>query len=108
MLYIFVSIYVFMTFKHMFSLNKKKKKKKKKKNPYKSRPRLCVYHNRYGKCPKSSNTLFLNILAKILLFTQLFLITFGGMANSVHPDQSGLGRHCLHMPFCQSLWCSKL
>ena len=28
MLYIFVSIYVFMTFKHMFSLNKKKKKKK--------------------------------------------------------------------------------
>ena len=29
MLYIFVSIYVFMTFKHMFSLNKKKKKKKK-------------------------------------------------------------------------------
>ena len=25
MLYIFVSIYVFMTFKHMFSLNKKKK-----------------------------------------------------------------------------------
>ena len=26
MLYIFVSIYVFMTFKHMFSLNKKKKK----------------------------------------------------------------------------------
>ena len=26
MLYIFVSIYVFMTFKHMFSLNKKKQK----------------------------------------------------------------------------------
>ena len=32
MLYIFVSIYVFMTFKHMFSLNKKKTKKNKKKN----------------------------------------------------------------------------
>ena len=36
-----------------------------------------------------------------------------GMANSVDPDQtalqeqSDLGQHCLHMPFCKTLRCSK-
>ena len=40
----------------------------------------------------------------------LFLKILSGMANSVDPDQtapSDLGLHCLHMPFCQKLWCSK-
>ena len=38
---------------------------------------------------------------------------FSGMAKSVDPDQtapkeqSDLGLHCLHMPFCQTLRCSK-
>ena len=29
------------------------------------------------------------------------------MANSIDPDQeqSDLGLHCLHMSFCQGLWC---
>ena len=30
-----------------------------------------------------------------------------GMANSEDPqEQSDLGLHCLHMAFCQTLWCS--
>ena len=35
------------------------------------------------------------------------------MVNSVDPDQtapekqSDVGLHCLHMPFCQTLWCTK-
>ena len=42
-----------------------------------------------------------------LLFKML-----SGMANSVDLDQtaplqSDLGLHCLHMPFCQKLWCLK-
>ena len=41
---------------------------------------------RYGKCPKISNTLFLTILTLILLFTQLFLKTLSGMANSIDPN----------------------
>ena len=42
----------------------------------------------YGKCPKIPNTLFHFILAKILLFMQLFLKVLSGMANSVDPDQT--------------------
>ena len=43
---------------------------------------------------------------------QLSLKILSGMANSVDPDQaapqqSDLGLHCLHMPFCQKLLCSK-
>ena len=36
------------------------------------------------------------------LFMQLFPNILSGMANSVDPDQeqSDLGLHCLHMPFC--------
>ena len=31
-----------------------------------------------------------------------------GVAKSVDPDQqSDLHLHCLHMPFCQELWCTK-
>ena len=34
-----------------------------------------------------------------------------GMINGVNPDQtqeqSDLDLHCLHMAFCQKLWCSK-
>ena len=39
---------------------------------------------------------------------QLFLKILGGMANIADPDvkeQSDLGVHCLHMRFCQKLWC---
>ena len=59
----------------------------------------------YGKCPKILNTLFHTILAKILLFMQLFLKILNRMANSVDPDQeqSDLGLFCLHMSFCQIL-----
>ena len=55
---------------------------------------------------------------------QLFLKILNGMANRVDPDQtapegqrfnsqeglkeqSDLGLHCLPMPFCQTIWCSK-
>ena len=43
----------------------------------------------------------------------LSLKMFSGMANSVDPDQtapeeqSDLSLHCLHVAFCQKLWCSK-
>ena len=47
-----------------------------------------------------------------LVFKQLFLKTLTGMANSVDPDQlfqeqSDLGLHCLHMPFCKKQ-CTKV
>ena len=42
----------------------------------------------FGRSPKISNTLFHTILAKILLFMQLFLKILSGMANSVDPDQT--------------------
>ena len=42
-----------------------------------------------------------------LFFMQLFHKILSGMANSADPDQteeqSDLGQHCLHMPFCQTL-----
>ena len=44
---------------------------------------------------------------------QLFLKILSAVSNSVDPDQtapekqSDLGLHCLHMSFCQKLWCSK-
>ena len=44
---------------------------------------------------------------------QFFLKILSGMANSVDLDQtapkeqSDLGLHCLHMPFCQTLLCTK-
>ena len=44
----------------------------------------------------------------------LSLKMFSGMANSEDlirlflQEQSGLGLHCLHMAFCQKLWCSIL
>ena len=55
----------------------------------------------YGKCPKISSTLFHT-------FHTLFLKILSRMANSVDPDQeqSYLGLHCLHKPFCMELWCS--
>ena len=48
-----------------------------------------------------------------LFFMQLFPNILSEMANSVDPDQtapfwlkeqSDLGLHCLHMPFCQKIW----
>ena len=44
---------------------------------------------------------------------QLSLKMLSRIANSVDPDQtapleqSDLGLHCLHMPFCQTFRCSK-
>ena len=41
---------------------------------------------------------------------QFILKILSGMANSVHPDQtapeeqSDLGLHCFHVPFCQIFW----
>ena len=48
---------------------------------------------------------------KFCFFMQLCLKIFNGMANNVDPDQTGallqeqsdLGLHCLHIPFCQKL-----
>ena len=42
----------------------------------------------FGKYPKNSNTIIHTILAKILLFKQLFLKILSEMANSVDPDQT--------------------
>ena len=63
----------------------------------------------FGKCPKISNTLFHTYFASILLFMQLFLKILSGIANSVdrNQEQSDLGLHCLHIPFCQTLSCTK-
>ena len=57
----------------------------------------------------------LYFLGQILLLMQLFPKSFSGMANYVDPDQtaptgqeqSDLGLHCLHMPFCPQLCCMK-
>ena len=38
---------------------------------------------------------------------QLFLKILSGMANSVEPELSDLGLHCLHLSFFQKLRCSK-
>ena len=53
---------------------------------------------------------FILFWLKFLLFMQLFLMIFSGIANSADPDQmasfrepSDLGLHCLHMPLCQKL-----
>ena len=68
---------------------------------------VLILNIKYSKCPKILNTLFHAILAKLLLFMQLFLEILSGMANIIDPDQtapkgkSDLGLHCLHMPFCQ-------
>ena len=37
-----------------------------------------------------------------------FVQKLSEMAISVDPDQTApdLGHHCLHMPFCQKLWCT--
>ena len=43
----------------------------------------------------------------ISVFTQLFLKIISGIVNSIDPDQTDLGLHCLHMPFCQKHWCTK-
>ena len=62
----------------------------------------------YVKCPKISNILFHTFLANISIYMQLFLKTLQGITNSVDNDQqSNLGLHCLHMAFCQKLWCTK-
>ena len=45
-----------------------------------------------------------------MLFVQLFLNMFGGMANSIDghdQKQSDLGLHFLHMPLWQELKCMK-
>ena len=46
----------------------------------------------------------------MLLFMKLFLKILSMMANSVDLDQTApdLGLYCLHMPFCQKLWCTIL
>ena len=51
--------------------------------------------NRYGKCPKLSNTLFHTFWSG-LLFMQLFLKILCGMANSVDPDQTALSENLVY------------
>ena len=52
-------------------------------------------------------------LSCAFFFLQLFLKMLSGMAKMVTlirpllQKQSDLGLHCLHMPFCQKLWCIK-
>ena len=38
---------------------------------------------------------------------QLFLKTLSRKANSADADQTDLDLHCLHMPLCKKLWCTK-
>ena len=65
---------------------------------------------KYGRCPKISNTFKYFFGLNFLHFMQLLLKILSDMANSVDPDQTApdLGLHCLHMPFCLTLWCMKL
>ena len=60
------------------------------------------------------NVLKFQTLCSILFWSKFcFLCSsiHSAMANSVDPDQtqkqSDLGLHCLHMSFCQTLWCTK-
>ena len=66
---------------------------------------------------------FRTFCPKFCLFMPLFLKILSGMANSIDPDQtapsgmanridhvqeqSDLSLYCLHMIFCQQLWCTK-
>ena len=64
----------------------------------------------YSKCPKISNTISFFGGPKFCLLCSSFLKILSGMGNSVDPDQtaqSDLGLHCLHIPFCQILWCMR-
>ena len=60
----------------------------------------------YGKCPKIFKHFIPHFLGLNLVFMQQFLKIISEMANNADPDQtaSDLGL-CLHMPFCQKLWC---
>ena len=48
-----------------------------------------------------------SILSKFCYFMKTLLEILSGMANSVDPDQTAVGLHCLHIPFYQTLWCRK-
>ena len=67
----------------------------------------------YGKCPK-----FLTFFPYFFFFCLNFAFyavvskILNGMSNSVDPgqgaqEQSDMVLHCLHLPFCQKLWCTK-
>ena len=62
---------------------------------------------------KKNRTLYSKLFwLKFCFFTQLSLKMLSGIANSVDPDQTApleqsdrdLGLHCLHMPFCHTLF----
>ena len=50
---------------------------------------------------------FMLFLSSVFLFIQLFIKILNGMANSVDPDLTALGLHCLHLPFYKKFWCRK-
>ena len=67
-----------------------------------------------SKCPEILNIYYGLNFVVVFFFMQLFLKVLSGMANNEDPDQtavlqeqSDLGLHYLHMPFCQEDWCMK-
>ena len=52
-----------------------------------------------------------SVFGLIFAFCTVVFKIHSGMANSVDPnqtrEQSDLGLHCLHIQFCQTLWCTK-
>ena len=58
-----------------------------------------------SKCPKILNTIYHIFCLNFVFYVFVTLNTYiGGMANSVVPNS---GLHCLYMPICQKVRCSK-
>ena len=73
---------------------------------------LC-YGKTYGKCPKILNSLFPTFFGLFFVFNAVvfkYLVEWQTVETLIRlllKEQSDLGLHCLHMPFCQPLWCMK-
>ena len=67
----------------------------------------------YSKCPKMLNTLFCTFFLKsctLSSFILKYLVEWQIVQTLIRMllrEQSDLGLHCLHVPFCQQLWFTK-
>ena len=67
----------------------------------------------YSKCSKISNTLIHTFWPKFCFLCSGFFKylvewqTVQTLIRLLLQEQSNLGLHCLHMPHCQTLWCTK-
>ena len=71
--------------------------------------RLRTIKDLYGKCPKISNPLWflLPVFFSCICFTK-YSEEWQQWSDSSLQEQSTLGKHCLHMPFSQRSWSTKV